>query len=272
MKESFVARRSHPLRMVVSLAALFVAAAPVYAQETAKEFIALGDKETEARNGQAALKAYEEAIRLDSNNIDALLKATTVSVALAEFEKSSQEQGKLIFNAEQHARRAFELDSNNAMAHFAMAQALGRAALVGGQMAQLKYSTTIFNHAQSCLKIDPKNEGCAHVLGNWYAEVMRLNGFQRKMAAMMTKSPHIDSATWEKAISYMEMAIKENPKRAVHHFVLAKIYLDAKEVEKARAEYQATIDAPLMDFNDEKYKEVATEALKKIAENTQTAK
>ena len=52
------------------------------------------------------------------------------------------------------------------------------------------------------------------------------------------------------------------PKRAIHHLDLARIYRDQGKEGEAKAELQAVLDAPLRDYNDEKYKEGAREAVK----------
>lgn len=55
----------------------------------------------------------------------------------------------------------------------------------------------------------------------------------------------------------LKSAIVAEPKRATHHLDLARIYRDQGKEAEARAEFQAVIDAPLTDYNDEKYKEKA---------------
>ncbi len=253
-------------KLLLLLASICAVAPNVIAQDKkASQYIADGDKATKTRKGEEALKAYEEAIRVDSMNLEALWKATTTAVALAEFGgQTTVPQRVLVSNAERYAKRAYEKDSTKAESQFVLAQAYGRAALLGGQMARLKYSTTIYGLAAQCLKIEPKHAGCAHILGNWHAEVMRLSTFERSMARSMTQSPLFDEASWDKAAGYLEAAVKVSPKRAVHHFVLAQIYSGMGNKEKAIAQYKAVEAAPLTDFNDERYKTSAEIELKKL--------
>ncbi len=55
------------------------------AAQTAAQHVAAGDKETAERNLPAALQHYQEAVAADSNDVDALWKASHAAVDLGEF-------------------------------------------------------------------------------------------------------------------------------------------------------------------------------------------
>lgn len=264
MRLLFNASKCRMSRTLV-LSLVLGAFAPVaLAAQTVKEHIAAGDKATVERKGDEALKAYEEALKLDSVNAEAIEKAVTTAVALAEFGLSARSRGQLVYLAQQYARRLYMKDSSTATANFLLAQVFGRAALIGGQLAQLRNAPYIKAHAQRCLAIEPKHPGCLHILGNWHLEVMRLSNFQRQMAVSMSPANLYDDATWENATKNLEAAVQAAPQRIFHRVTLAQVYANMGEKDKARAEFKAVEAAPLKDFNDEKYKEVAQSELKKL--------
>ena len=239
-----------------------VLAASIAGAQTAADHIALGDKEYVAMNAPAALTHYEEAIKEDPNSYEALWKASRSAVDLGSFERNDEKREAYFKSAELYARRAVEVNPGDAEGHFGLARALGKNALTQGPRARIKYAKEVRAHALECLKIDPKYAGCLHVMGMWNAEVMRLNGFTRMLAKNFLGGKIFDSASWSEAKRYMEESVANDPDRIVHRVDLAGVYRDMGDTAKARAEYQAAMKLPNMDYNDRQYKAQADAALR----------
>jgi tetratricopeptide (TPR) repeat protein len=237
-------------------------AASVAGGQTAANNIALGDKEYVAMNATAAYKAYQAAITDDPKNYEALWKASRSAVDLGSYERNDEMRGLYFRNAELYARRAVEANPGDAEGHFNLARALGKNALSQGPKARIKYANDVRTHALECLKIDPKQAGCLHVMGMWNAEVMRLNGFTRMMAKNFLGGKVFGSASWAEAKRYMEASVASEPDRIIHHVDLAGVYRDMGDKAKARAEYEAAMKLPNRDFNDRRYKAEADAALR----------
>ncbi len=232
------------------------------AQSVAKR-IAQGDKEYAALHPVAALAQYEAALATEPKNVDALWKASLAAVAIGEFLDTTHT--KLFEKGAAYGRRAVQLDSTNAQAQFALAQALGRITLTMAMMARAPYAHEVYEHATTCLKLDPKSAECMHVLGLWHAEAMRVPGTLRTLAIKMLGVKELGTASWEQAEHYLEAAVKAQPNRAIHHYDLGHIYVDTKDIAKAKVEFEATLKAPVCDFNDKYYKEGAKKALQELA-------
>jgi tetratricopeptide (TPR) repeat protein len=237
-------------------------AASVAAAQTPAEHIALGDKEYVAMAAPAALAHYEEAIKLDPKNYEALWKASRSAVDLGSAERNDEKRETYFKNGELYARRAVEVNPGDAEGHFNLARALGKNALTQGPRARIKYATDVRTHALECLKINPKHAGCLHVMGMWNAEVMRLNGFTRMLAKNLLGGKVFESASWAEARRYMEESVANEPDRIVHHVDLAGVYRDIGEKAKARAEWQAAMKLPNSDYNDRQYKAEADAGLR----------
>ena len=251
------------MRALQLLSAGMLLAASVAGAQTAASHIALGDKEYVAMNASAALRHYQAALAEDPKNYEANWKASRSAVDMGSYESNGEMRGVYFRNAELYARRAVEANPGDAEGHFNLARALGKNALTQGPKARIKYASDVRAHALECLKINPKQPGCLHVMGMWNAEVMRLNGFTRMMAKNFLGGKVFGSASWPEAKRYMEESVANEPNRIVHHLDLAGVYRDTGDKAKAKAEYEAVLKLPNADYNDRRYKAEAEAALKK---------
>ena len=195
---------------------------------------------------------------------DWFVKAAHAAVDSGEFNPSDERRKALYKNAEQYARRAVAANPNDAEGHFQLARAIGRNALTMGTRDRIKYAAEVREQALDALKANPKHAGALHVLGEWNAQVMRLNGFSRMIAKNFLGGKVFGEASWENAQKYLEDAVALEPNRIVHRLDLAAVYADRHQETKAIEQYQWIARAPVTDFNDAKYKEEAERRLKDL--------
>lgn len=248
------------LRILVT-AATVALAAPLAAQ-TAAEHIVLGDKEHAAMNASAALHHYQEAIRVDANNAEALWRASREAVDLGEFDDKRRDS--LYALGEQYARRAVQADPKSSMAHFALAKAIGRHALSMGKRDRVKFAGEVRTQALESLRLDSANAGGLHVMGMWNAEIMRLSGIERFFAKNVLGGKTFGEANWADAVRYLERATAIEPERIVHRLNLAEVYKDTGNKAKAREQYQAAIRLKPLEYNDRRYQQQADKGLKDL--------
>ncbi|HEV7389654.1 MAG TPA: tetratricopeptide repeat protein [Gemmatimonadaceae bacterium] len=250
------------MRTLQSVLAGMLLVASVAGGQTAADHVALGDKEYLAMNASAALQHYEEALKIDPKNYEALWKASRSAVDLGSYDREEDKRETYFKSAEKYARDAVAANPGDAEGHFNLARALGKNALTQSPKSRIKYAKDVRSQALECLKIDPKHAGCLHVMGMWNAEVMRLNGFTRMLAKNFLGGQIFDSANWSEAKRYMEESVANEPDRIVHHVDLAGVYRDTGDKTKARAEWQAVMKLPNKDFNDRHYKAEADAGLR----------
>ena len=252
-------------RLLGAAVVVTLAAAPArLTAQSAAEHIALGDKEHAAMNAPSALRHYEEAIKVDPRSYEALWKATREAVDVGEFNPDEKERDRLYTLAEQYARHAVEANPNDAEGYFNLARALGRKALSLGKRDRVKYAGDVRTEALAALKLNPKHPGALHVMGMWNYNVMQLSGMTRFMAKTFLGGKVFDSANWDEAQKYMEESVAVEPARLVHHLDLARVYKARDDKDRARAEYQATINGTPTEFNDKKYQSEAAEEIKDV--------
>jgi tetratricopeptide (TPR) repeat protein len=246
------------LRAFAFAATMLVPAA--LAGQTAADHIVLGDKDHAAMNAAGALQHYQEAIRVDPSNAEALWRASREAVDLGEFNDAARDS--LYRLGEQFARRAVQADPKSAMVHFSLAKAIGRRALSLGPRDRVKYAGEVRKEALAALEIDSMNAGALHVMAMWHANIMRLSGFTRFMAKNLLGGKTFDEANWKDAERLLERAVMLEPDRIVHHLDLAAVYRDRGEAAKARQEYQTALRLKAQEYDDRFYQEQADRELR----------
>ncbi|HEX6534999.1 MAG TPA: hypothetical protein VF041_10395 [Gemmatimonadaceae bacterium] len=253
-------------RYLVLGAALLFGARAATAQSPA-DHVAAGDEAHRQMKPVEALVHYQEAIAADSNDYAALWRAARESVDLGEFERDEAKQKTYYADGERYAKRAVAVNPNDAEGHFSLARALGRVALSLGKKGRVRYAKQVRAEALEALKYDSLHPGALHVLGRWNAEIMRLSGFSRFMAKNFLGGDVFGEASWNKAVSYMERSVAQDPGRLVHHLDLAEIYRDRDhdgDRERARAEFETVINGHATEYNDRFYKQEAERELAKL--------
>ena len=223
-----------------------------------------GDAATAALRPAEALNHYENLLRSDSTNFEALWKASMCAIDLGEFETDKKKRDEYQRKGELLARRAVSLKSDNAEGHFHLSRALGIAALSVGVKQRVNYARDVREHAMLALKYDPEHAGALHVMGVWNAEVMRLSFAEKLLAKAFLGAGFFSQASWEDALKYMEKSAAVDPNRLTHHLDLARVYRDRKMYDKARASYKRVIDGRVYYYNDEHYKRLAAAELAKL--------
>jgi tetratricopeptide (TPR) repeat protein len=248
----------------IVFAAALLCAGRVVQSQSAAEHIALGDKDHASNNIARALAHYQAAIKADSNNVSALIKAAYDAVDLGEFDPSEQRRDTLYRDAEAYSRRAIALDSTDAEAHFQLARAIGRRALTMGKRDQVKFASEVYREAQTAIRLNAKHAGAIHVMGVWNEHVMQLNGLTRMLAKTLLGGKVFGEASWEHAQADMEQAVSLEPNRITHHLDLGAVYQDRDMKDKAKEQYDWIARAVPSDYNDVKYKELAAQRLKDL--------
>ena len=246
-------------------AALAFSIAPAgLSAQSAGEHVTMGDRDHVVMDAPAALRHYEEAIKIDPKAYDALCKASREAVDVGLYAGDEQERNRLYSLAEQYARHAVEVNSRDAEGHFQLARALGRKALSLGKRDQVKYAGDVRTQALEALAINPNDPGALHVMGMWNYNVLRLNGFVRFLAVRVLGGQTFDSAKWEDAQRYMEASVSFDPRLLVHHLDLARVYAARDNKEKAREQYNLVLKGVATDYNDKHYKAEAADEIKDV--------
>jgi tetratricopeptide (TPR) repeat protein len=234
------------------------------ASPTVAELLAEGDRAFDARRAAEALARYEQALALAPERYDVLWRTARTLVDVGEGDANAERRKERFARANELAARAVKANPGDAEGHFHQSRALGRVALSVSPRQRTKYAVEIRETALRALAIDPDHAGAQHVLGRWHAEIMRLNGFMRSVAKTFLGGKVFDEASWAEAVRLLEGACAKEPGRTVHLLALGQVYRDAGDRAAARRAFEAALEAPLRDPNDEVYKREAERDLKAL--------
>lgn len=204
-----------------------------------------------------ALVAYRQAWALDTTSAPVAYKLAMAILDVAEYAPDRAAQTAGFAEGEAIARRGARLAPRDPDVQFALARALGRAALAQGPRDRVRAGQAVRDAALAALAVAPGHPGALHVMGMWHAEVMRLGSVERFLARTLLGGRVMATASWAEAERLLEAAVAAEPSRAVHHLDLARIYRDRGQLARARASARAVLGCPRQEYNDPQYKREA---------------
>jgi tetratricopeptide (TPR) repeat protein len=250
---------------------LTAAHAPLATAQTVADHVAMGVAAIEAHDLRTGLAHYEAALGLDSTDYAANWRAAFALLDQGELIPDSlpgAERDSLFARAEVLARRAVAADSMGPEGHFAVAAAVGRAALTRGKKEQIRRAKIVREEALRTLALDPAYDGAYHVLGRWNAEIMRLSGLSRFFAKRFLGAGIFGQASWDQAIANLQKAVELDPGRIYHRLELARIYADRKRYQEALDQLGRISSLPDRELLDPLYRQRAVELARRIGDRS----
>ncbi len=219
---------------------------------------AQGDPDALYRNraniadARAAGAIWEEQIKTDPQNFDALWKLARVQYWLGNHDEDESVRRKALERGIEVARRAATLQPKRPEGFFWMAANMGTLAESFGLRQGLKYRGQIKESLEAVLKIDPAfQKGSAdRALGRWYYKVPGLFGGSNK-----------------KSEEHLRKSLTYDSQSTVSHFFLAETLADMNRKAAAIEELKKVLSAaydPEWEPEDREYKQKATEMLAKL--------
>lgn len=215
-----------------------------------------------------AADAAEKMLALDSLDVEANWRAAIALVDIGKVtpdDRKDRVRDSLYLVAEVYARRAVRLAPRDANTHFALAGALGKAALTKGKKERVQYALEIRDAAVQSLALDPRHDGSWHVLGRWHAEIERLSNIEEFFAKKFLGAKAFGEASYAEAARHLEQAVAIRPEYIFHRLDLADVYVDMKRYADARRELDAISALPTLDAMDPEYRRQAEALRSRIA-------
>ncbi len=148
-----------------------------------------------------------------------------------------------------YARRAAELEPDNAVNVLSVAIALGQVATQGDIRTKVDYAREIKIHAERAVALDPDYAWAHHVLGRWHREVADLNGIARWWVGFAYGGlPDADLAT---AITHLQRAVELEPNNPNHHLELGLALRDNRQADLARPYFETAAQLPAVEKHDD---------------------
>lgn len=242
--------------LLISLA--FFCFSTSFAQDVAL-LMKQGDVLEKAFKDDEALAKYNEVIKKEPRNIDALCKASALYSIVGKRRPEKNEQKEYFRKGEMYARQAIAINPNHSEANFAMAISMGRLALISSGKEKVVAVKEIKVYADKCIQFDPKNFKGYHVLAKWHYEVSDLSAFEKWIVKITFGA--LPPASLSDAIKYYEKSKALYPGFLLNYLELAKAYKRKGEDEKAKVLLQQLEKLPPTASDDAKIKALGRKML-----------
>ncbi len=179
-----------------------------------------------------ALDKYKQIILLEPANIPALVKAAELNISISNRQADAKNKRLFIESAYAYANRAFQADSNNANASYAMAMASGKMTDVeteNKKIVALVRDTK--QYADRALAINPNHARAHYTLGKWHLEMANLSGIKKIAVKLLYGG--LPGGDLDSAILHMEKCRSLEPYFVANQLDLAKAYNDNRKPTKA---------------------------------------
>lgn len=210
-----------------------------------------------------ALDKYKLALANDAKNIKALVKATELSLNIGGRSEEKNDKRLQFESAMVFAKRAFQADSNNTDACYAMG--IASAKLIETESDNKKivgYVKDSKRYLEKAVKLNPNNAKANFALGRWYYEMATLSSL--KKAATKIFYGGLPDATVENAISYFEKCKSLDPYMVINYYFLNKAYKETDKPTKQIEVLNRLVKLPNRCVDDVAMKADATKQLQDL--------
>jgi len=191
----------------------------------------------------AALRAHIVTAPSDTG---ALWRAARAALAVGWLEPDEPVSIRSYREAEQLAHDAVRADPGSTAAHYILAAALGRRALIAKTpRAAATLASQVHSEAMLLLKLDAQHAGAHSVLGQLHAEAMRKPWAVRVIGLRLGGGVSF-KPDWKDAERELRTAAELEPEMIVHRFELARVYHDTKRAALAMPLLEQVLAMPVV--------------------------
>jgi hypothetical protein len=216
---------------IVFTAFLFFAAFNTRAQDI-NVLLKEADNLEKTQKDNDALEKYKLVLLQEPTHLKALVKSSELNVSLGGRQADKNNKRLYFETALAFANRAYQADSNQADASYAMAMASGKMTDVETENKKLvAYVRDVKKYTDKALAINPNHAKANYTMGKWNYEMANLSGL--KKAAVKILYGGLPEGTLELAIQYMEKCKSVDPYFVANYLDLAKAYKDDRKPAQA---------------------------------------
>lgn len=209
-----------------------------------------------------ALEHYLAAEKAGPPDAVVLQKIARQYSDLSSEQSTREAQRAYAERALEYARRAVELEPQNAVYALSVAIAYGKLALASDPRGKVRSSRLVREQAERALALDPGYAWAHHILARWHLEVAKLGAASRAVVGLFYGG--LPSASIADAVRHLERAVELEPGELQHHLELGVAYATAGQPAKARASFEKGLALPSTARIDEPAKARAREALARL--------
>lgn len=213
-----------------------------------------------------AFTIMKDLLRSDSANVDYLHTMSFLYAKLGFRQPTEKLRIAFYQEAEYLAKKAIQVNSNNAGGHYAYALALGRINEHASNKQKIANAKLIRNECDLAVKLDPKLAGAHHILGRWHREIAGFSAIEKLMINTLFGGVP-QGGSYDAAIESFQKAIQLEPKYILHYYELAQTYVSrnaSTDRSYAKIWLQKALELPVLNEDDKNTRTKCTELLKRV--------
>lgn len=200
-----------------------------------------------------ALEKYKQVLLQNPTHLKSLVKLAELNVALGNRQTDKNSKRLYYETALSFANRAFQADSNQADAAYALAMVAGKMTDVETENKKIvAYVKDVKLYADRALSINPNHAKANYTLGKWHYEMANLSGI--KKVAVKLFYGGLPEGSLDDAIKYMEKCKSLEPYFVSNYLDLAKAYKDNRRPAEAMEVLNRLVKLPTRTTDDIAYK------------------
>ncbi len=210
-----------------------------------------------------ALARYQQVLKADKNNVQALIRSAELSCAIGARQADKKIKLNHYGNAKDFANAALLIDSNNADANYVRAVVAGKYTEIETDNKKIVENVKdIKVYADKALLLNPNHARANYVLGKWNFEMVNLAWAKR--AAVKLFYGGFPNANIENAVAFMEKARTLDQYFVLNYFELAKAYKYYDKPARAIEVLNKLIKLPTRTADDKGLKEEGKKMLSEM--------
>lgn len=200
-----------------------------------------------------ALEKYKQVLLQNPTHLKSLVKLAELNVALGNRQTDKNSKRLYYETALSFANRAYQADSNQADAAYAMSMVAGKMTDVESENKKIvAYVKDVKLYADKALSINPNHAKANYTLGKWHYEMANLSGI--KKVAVKLFYGGLPEGNLDDAIKYMEKCKSLEPYFVSNYLDLAKAYKDNRRPAEAMEVLNRLVKLPTRTTDDIAYK------------------
>lgn len=249
--------------ILVTAAGLVLTVSVAKSQGSFTDYVAAGDSALAEMRGMDALKAYQSALEIDSNNVLLLQKTVSLIKELFESRDIVYRVGKNYGTiAESYIDRLNKLDSNSKETHIARAKYV-EIDHMSIHSHDPKDVTNRYTVIKACVDAVPESADCTGMLARWYLEeigtdtsirLIQVSRYVRDGHATSADSVILMQVSWDSTMKYLELSHKLAPDHMGYAFLLGEVYFSRGDTARALEMFKKVDAMPVKHFRDPQHK------------------
>ena len=196
-----------------------------------------------------AIEKYKQVLAVDPVHIKALTRAAELNASIGTRQPDKNSKRLYYETALSLANRAFQADSSNAEASYAMAMASGKMTEVESENKKIvAYVRDVKTYGDKALSLNADFGKAHYIIGKWHYEMVNLSGI--KKAALKLIYGGMPAAEMDSAIAHMEKCRTLEPYFVANYLDLAKAYRDDHKPAQALEVLNRLVKLPTRTAND----------------------